>query len=75
MTKQELLGKVLGGTWKYDGNTTWWCDDGKRHVSRCSSGVDEQDNPTGPAQYFLYAEGESPRSITFGELKFFGVMP
>lgn len=38
------------------GYGSWWCDDKKRHVSRCSSGVDEFDNPLGPPQYYLYCK-------------------
>jgi hypothetical protein len=54
MSIAKSLSKHLGGTWKYDGLASWWCDDDKRHVSRCSAGVDDWDNELGPAQYWLY---------------------
>jgi len=60
-SKAANLDKTLGGKWKYDGVTTWYCDDGLRRVSRCSAGVDEFDNELGPAQYWLYEEGKTPR--------------
>ena len=56
------LSKSLGGGWRYDGRASWWCNDGKRHVSRCSAGVDEHDNEVGPAQYWLYDDGVPVRA-------------
>jgi len=55
------LGATLGGIWKYDGICTWYCDDKKRRISRCSAGVDEFDNEVGPAQYWLYEDGKTPK--------------
>lgn len=37
ITKQ--LQTSLGGTWKYDGSTTWWGD--HMHVSRCCASLEE----------------------------------
>jgi hypothetical protein len=53
MSIVENIRRTLGGKWKYDGTCSWWCQDG-RHVTRCSAGVDEWDNPLGPAEYWLY---------------------
>jgi hypothetical protein len=60
LSKAKILAKRYGGTWKYDGCTTWWCDDGKRHVTRTSSGVDEWENALGPPDYILYNPPEKP---------------
>ena len=57
----KRLGEKLGGKWKYDGCTTWWCDDGKRHVSRCCGDFYDDAYPPAPSQYWLYEEGRSPR--------------
>ena len=62
-SKASRLAKALGGEWTYDGRASWWCNDGKRHVSRCSAGVDEYDNEVGPAQYWLYEKGKTPKRV------------
>jgi hypothetical protein len=59
MSKVKNLEKNLGGKWKYDGCASWWCDDGRRHVSRCCNMFDDED--TGSSQYWLYEEGEAPK--------------
>jgi hypothetical protein len=59
MSIAKQLEKNLGGKWKYDCMSTWWCDDGKRHVSRCSSMFDDEDRC--PPQYWLYEDGKAPR--------------
>jgi hypothetical protein len=61
-TIAKRLSKHLGGKWAYDNLSTWWCDDNKRSVSRCSAGVDEFDNDLGPAQYWLYGDGNPRRA-------------
>ena len=75
MTIQKWLGKRFGGTWKYDGGFSWWCDDEQRHVSRCSAGVDEFDNELGPAQYYLYTTNSSHRIYGIGTTNPFLIPP
>ena len=60
MSKAKALSKALGGRWKYDGMTAWWCDDGRRHVARVCAGVDEFDHDVGPPQYWLYEKDNPP---------------
>lgn len=62
MSKAKNLAHHLGGKWKYDGVCGWHCDDGVRHVYRCSAGVDEWDNPLGPPEYWLYGQGTPKRA-------------
>lgn len=51
----RYLNKKYGGTWKYDGQGTWSCDDNKRSVTRCSSCL--CDGPCAhPAIYYLYSD-------------------
>ena len=56
-SRAAYLAEVFGGKWKYDGVTTWRCDDGRRRVSRVSAGVDEFDNEVSPPHYYLYGDG------------------
>jgi hypothetical protein len=65
----SLFNLTFGGTWKYDCEATWWCDDKKRHISRCSPGVDEFDNPVGPPVYYLYEDGQSPQLLSITGLR------
>jgi hypothetical protein len=62
MSVAKNLAKHLGGKWTYDGRASWWCDDEKRSVSRCSAGVDEFENPLGPAEFWLYGDGTPRRA-------------
>ncbi|MHA2279906.1 MAG: hypothetical protein ACXAC5_03390 [Promethearchaeota archaeon] len=57
MNKTKYLEKHFGGKWKYDGVTSWWCDDGKRHVSRTASCMCD-DICNHPPRYFLYGKDE-----------------
>ena len=59
MSKAKNLGLNLGGKWKYDGVYGWWCDDGVRHVIRCSAGVDEWDNPARSSSILALWPGDS----------------
>ena len=61
----KRLGEHLGGKWTYDRHSSWWCDDGKRHVARCSPGTDDRDEQLGPPMYYLYG-GETPQRVIFG---------
>ncbi len=63
-SKSHRLHQLFGGKWIYDYRCSWWCDDDKRHVSRCSAGVDEFDNEIGPPEYWLYGDGE-PKRVYF----------
>jgi hypothetical protein len=65
----KLFGITFGGTWKYDCEATWWCDDNKRHISRCSPGVDEFDNPVGPPVYYLYEDNQTPQLVSIVGLR------
>lgn len=60
----KSLAKEYGGKWTYDNYTTWWCDDGIRHMSRVSADFDEWGNQVGHAQYYLYGDG-TPRKLYF----------
>ena len=60
-SKAKILAKALGGKWKYDGVTSWWCDDNKRHVSRCAAG--HEDDGWAPS-YYLYITNE-PAKVLF----------
>lgn len=62
MSKAARLGKTLGGKWTYHWPCHWYCDDGKRSVTKFSAGVDEFENPVGPGQYWLYGDGEPRRA-------------
>jgi hypothetical protein len=59
-----LLGDRLGGKWTYDNYATWWCDDGRRRVSRTHCGAyDHNGEPLdGPPHYWLYGDGEPRRA-------------
>jgi hypothetical protein len=57
----QWLRKNKGGDWKYDGQASWWCDDGIRHVSRVAMDCMDEDSPVG---YHLYG-GDSPEWIYF----------
>ncbi len=52
-----------GGVWKYDGRTTWWCDDNTRHVSRVCVDSDRDDGG-GSVGYHLYG-GNNPGWVHF----------
>ena len=54
-SKAKQLAKTFGGQWTYNGLATWYCDDGKRHVSRCAASCDEADRF--PCEYWLYGDG------------------
>jgi hypothetical protein len=62
VNRAKRLSELFGGKWKYDNQTTWWCDDGKRHVSRCCSAFDESE--MAPSQYWLYGDG-GPKLVRF----------
>lgn len=64
MSNAKQLGKIYGGTWTYDGQASWWCDDGKRSVSRTNDGYDIHGDPCGTA-YWLYGDG-TPRRVYWG---------
>jgi len=53
----QVLTEKYGGKWKYDGTSSWNCDDGKRHVARTAGCLHDEYAPT---QYWLYEEGETP---------------
>lgn len=72
MNKSQFLNKHFGGKWTYDQWVSWECDDGKRTVIRCSAGVDEFDNPLGPARYWMYENGKTPIEINFDNFRFCG---
>jgi hypothetical protein len=55
MNKTKYFEEHYGGTWKYDGCTSWWCDDGKRHVSRTASCMCDDVCPH-PPRYILQDE-------------------
>lgn len=62
MTKAKILSKNYGGVWTYNGLTSWFCDDEKRHVARTCSSCDEDDR--WPPNYWLYGDG-SPQLVNF----------
>lgn len=65
LSMTKLLEATLGGTWKYDGCSDWWCDDEKRNVGRRSMDTMEDfDDPLCPPQYWLYGDG-TPKLITW----------
>lgn len=65
MSKAKYLKKTFGGNWKYDGMSTWWCDDGVRYVVRTASNFyDDSDNSRRPPTYYLYGEG-TPKIVGF----------
>lgn len=68
-SKSEIFANAFGGNWKYNGICSWYCDDNVRHISRCSAGVDEYDNPVGQPQYWLYGDG-APKWIDILLLSF-----
>jgi hypothetical protein len=55
ISKTKYLEKHFGGKWEYDHVTSWWCDDGKRHVSRTATCTCD-DLCKCPVRYFLYGE-------------------
>jgi hypothetical protein len=58
LNKTKYLEKHFGGKWKYDGMASWWCDDGKRHVSRTASCYcDDKCNHL--PHYYLYEDTEA----------------
>ena len=59
MTVTKHLEKNLGGKWKYDGHTAWWCDDEKRYVARTAD-LYNGDDEYAPPSYWLYSD-ETPR--------------
>lgn len=64
-SKAKLLGEKHGGKWTYDGVSSWWCDDGKRHVSRVHTGGFDVNGEAMPGSgYFMYGEG-APKRISF----------
>lgn len=65
MSYAKLLGKEFGGSWRYDGCTTWWCDDGRRHVARTASDFYDDGDRPGPPTYYLYEDGHAPRIVRF----------
>lgn len=64
INKTKYLEKHFGGKWKYDGVTSWWCNDDKRHVARTASYMG--DDKWGPCRYFLYGE-DIPIEINWSE--------
>lgn len=58
MSVAKNLAKNLGGKWSYDGVSSWWCDDGVRHVSRCCSDYSDE---YGPIEYWLYGVAPYPQ--------------
>lgn len=74
-SKAKQLSEMLGGNWVYDGMSSWWCDDGDRHVSRVhTGGFDIVGEPMPGSGYFLYGNG-APERICFGskEIKLNGI--
>jgi len=57
----KWLSKNKGGVWKYDGYSSWWCDDEKRHLARVA--LDASDENSG-AGYVLYGD-EKPEWVHF----------
>lgn len=47
------LFEALGGKWKYDNVTCWFCDDGRRFIARTTAG------------YYLYGDGTPKRIVIF----------
>lgn len=67
-SKAKWLGEVLGGKWKYDGETTWWCDDEIRSVARVHCGAKDINGEFESGylpEYWLYGNG-TPQSIYWG---------
>lgn len=64
--KSRQLKNALGGSWKYDGRTTWWDQDSKehRHVSRVAACSCEDHCPHSP-RFYLYNDGD-PKMVIFG---------
>ncbi len=55
----------FGGKWKYDGNTTWWCDDDARHISRVAMNIDWNDEEEAMESKFCmyFSDGRTPEWI------------
>ena len=62
MSIAKQLGKTLGGTWTFAYPCWWNCNEDKRHIARCSVGVDEFDNPLPGSQCWLYGDGPPRRA-------------
>ena len=62
----KLLKQSLGGSWKYDGRTTWWDNESKerRHVSRVASCSCDDDCGHTP-NFYLYNNGDT-KLVMFG---------
>lgn len=71
MTKSKYLANKYGGKWEYDHVAGWWCDDGKRAVSRCSASFDAEGEL--PSEYWLYGDG-TPERVYFPFIKVKGVL-
>ena len=67
MSISKSLSKSLGGTWKYDGVCTWYCNDDIRHVSRTHCGGFDHTGEAidGPSHYWLYGDGPTKRAEEF----------
>ncbi len=63
-TKTKQLTDMYGGIWKYDGVTTWWCDDDKRSVARTHGHFGCDDDDCRATAYWLYGDG-SPQQVYF----------
>ena len=59
----KYLREKFGGTWKYDGTSAWFCDDGKRHVARVASCFCDDDYCNAPPAYYLYEDGAKTKSV------------
>lgn len=55
-SKAKQLAEKYGGKWKYDGISSWWCDDNLRHVARVSTNSYDEPGYFPPA-YYLYGDG------------------
>jgi hypothetical protein len=66
ISKAKLLKQALGGSWKYDGKTTWWDNESeeRRHVSRVKSCSCDDYCPH-VADYYLY-NVEATKLVIFG---------
>lgn len=55
-SRAKQFGQRFGGTWKYDGRGSWWCDDGRRHISRVQ-GCSCDGDCNHPSVLYLYGDG------------------
>jgi len=62
-SKSKQLSEMYGGKWKYDGYTSWVCDDGKRNVHRRASCLCD-DVCNHPSHYVLIGDS-TPERVSF----------